>query len=301
MIMNTTIQGNIIKSVQPFIPHTYELLDQQDRAKITPEKNQEYVAWYNQVSDVAFYKIIYKSDNLNIVGFLAQPKSLESHKKYPVIIYNRGGNNDTGKNTVCILKDRFYDWVKAGYIVLASQYRGNDGSQGKDELGGADVHDVINLYKAIQSDIPYADLDHMYMVGYSRGAIMTYQALRTGIAIKAAAVIAGAANVVSIEELKPEIQKILEDMIPNWPTNRQEELLQRSVTYWADEIKVPVLLFHGDADPRSDISQSQNLAALFEKNKLKHELIIYPGGDHFLKPFAKDINKRIIEWFQANV
>ena len=195
IIMNALMQGDMIKSRVPFTPHSYESLDQWDRASVAPERYQEYVAWYNQVSDVAFYKIIYESDNLQIVGFLAQPKSLEPNKKYPVIIYNRGGSNENGKNAVWTLKNHFYDWVKAGFIAIASQYRGNDGSQGKEELGGSDVHDVINLYKAMQSDIPYADSHNIFMVGYSRGAIMTYQALRAGTSINAGAVIAGVSEI----------------------------------------------------------------------------------------------------------
>ena len=31
------------------------------------------------------------------------------------------------------------------YVVVGSHYRGNKGSEGKEEFGGSDVNDVINL------------------------------------------------------------------------------------------------------------------------------------------------------------
>ena len=37
------INGKIIKSIEPFIPHQYESLAPYDRARVSPEKYQEYV------------------------------------------------------------------------------------------------------------------------------------------------------------------------------------------------------------------------------------------------------------------
>ena len=37
-----------------------------------------------------------------------------------------------------------------GYVVVASQYRGNDGGEGREEFGGADVNDVLNLLPVLE-------------------------------------------------------------------------------------------------------------------------------------------------------
>src|SRR4029453_3680791 len=88
-------------------------------------------------------KIQYLSDGLKVVGFLVKPRD-SGGKRYPVIIYNRGGVQDIGKIDAPNILD-FYELAANGFVVLASQYRGNDGGEGLEEVGGADVADVVNL------------------------------------------------------------------------------------------------------------------------------------------------------------
>jgi dipeptidyl aminopeptidase/acylaminoacyl peptidase len=73
------------------------------------------------------YKIRYLSDGLKVVGFLVKPKG--NHTKYPLIVFNRGGNREFGRITKESLKYLAY-LSSNNYVVLASQYRGNDGGQG---------------------------------------------------------------------------------------------------------------------------------------------------------------------------
>jgi hypothetical protein len=47
-----------------------------------------------QLQGVDYYRIIYLSDGLKVVAYLAQPKD---KGKYPCIISNRGGNRDFGQ------------------------------------------------------------------------------------------------------------------------------------------------------------------------------------------------------------
>jgi dipeptidyl aminopeptidase/acylaminoacyl peptidase len=283
----------------PFVPHEYETFELSDQKSISKERYQEYVDWYNAVEDVEFSRVTYMSDNLKVTGFIAQPKVLDEHAVYPVIIYNRGGSGNDGKMAVWTMKNSFYSWVKAGYIVIASQYRGNDGGQGKEELSGADINDVVNLFKSVEVAMPYIDEDSVFMVGNSRGAMTTYQLLRKKLLpIKACAVTAGVADLFLFDQMRPDARPILEKFIPNMPQKMHEEFTKRSVMKWADEIKVPVLLMHGNADPVVDLIQSQRLSLLFDRSGLPHQLVIYPKGDHFLKPFRADINKRILAWFE---
>lgn len=71
-------------------------------------------------------KILYASDGLSIEGFILKPQSPPT-ERLPVILYNHGGNPRVG-----ILDDTrllHLTWlVRAGYVVVASQYRGCGGS-----------------------------------------------------------------------------------------------------------------------------------------------------------------------------
>jgi len=56
------------------------------------------------------------------------------------MIYNRGGNREFGKITKKTLTYLSY-LSSNNYVVLASQYRGNDGEWRQEEFGGKDIPD----------------------------------------------------------------------------------------------------------------------------------------------------------------
>ena len=128
------------------------------------------------------------SDGLKVVGFLVKPRDPEA-RRYPVIIYNRGGLQDIGKIDAPNILD-FYELAANGFVVLASQYRGNDGGEGLEEFGGAHVGDVVTL-AALRPRVPYGDPKNIFFYGVSRGGMMTFLALARGVAVNAATVVGG--------------------------------------------------------------------------------------------------------------
>ena len=82
-----------------------------------------------------------------------------------------------------------------GYVIIASQYRGNDGGEGQEEFGGKDVNDVLNLIPLL-SQVPSADTWRIGMYGWSRGGLMTYIALAKTTKIKAAVVGSGVTDLI---------------------------------------------------------------------------------------------------------
>src|SRR5258705_12775791 len=109
---------------------------------------------------------------------------------FPVVIWNHGMISETSRIGIENYNDIYeiYRIASAGFVVLASQYRGIDGSEGKDEVGGADLDDVMNLFPLARS-LGYIDMDRIFMWVLSRGGLMTLQALKRGGPIKAAVVV----------------------------------------------------------------------------------------------------------------
>jgi len=120
----------------------------------------------DQSEKVETHRIKYMSGDLEIGGFFVVPRN--RNKKYPVIIYNRGGNRNFG------LVDRRVDYLEylasRGYVVAASQYRGNIYSEGRDEYGGQDADDILNLIDKMKK-LPYVDRKNIFMIGFSRGEL----------------------------------------------------------------------------------------------------------------------------------
>src|SRR5262245_8394956 len=155
-------------------------------------------------------RIKYMSDRLKVVGFIWKPKDTAG-KRLPLIIFNRGGNREFGKLGPW-MQSGFYEYLTNGFVVIGSQYRGNDGGEGKEEFGGAEVNDVLNLVPLAKS-LGYVDMNNLFLFGWSRGGMMSLLALKNNLQVNAAA-IGGAA--VNLKELrKAMIEGVYRQLIPN--------------------------------------------------------------------------------------
>ncbi|MES9869810.1 MAG: prolyl oligopeptidase family serine peptidase [Sedimenticola sp.] len=240
------------------------------------------------------YKIVYLSDGLEIAGYIVIPKKVPG--KLPVLIFNRGGNRDFGKLTNKSLKYLSY-LSSNGFIVLASQYRGVDGGEGKDQFGGEDIKDVLNLMPLAHS-LAIADADNTVMLGFSRGGMMTYLAIKNGIKIKAAAVVGGATD---LEQTYEERDKKMKRLIRELVGNDKQEWRNRSAYYWPEKINVPVLILHGGKDWRVKDSQARKLAKKLEDHGKEYKLTIIPEGDHGLNKHRRKRNSLIFNWFNSHL
>ncbi len=235
-------------------------------------------------SDNNTYKrITYMSDGNKVVALLGIPTPLRV--KNPVIIYNRGGNREYCK--IERPNKLITHLVRAGYVVIASQYRGNDGGQGQEEFGGRDIYDVLNLFKTLEN-LNYCDMNQVYMVGGSRGGMMTYLALKRDVPVKGAIVIGGLSDLVSQAESDPVWEEnVLTQLIPHYHERKKPELIARSAIYWPEKIKVPLLIQHCFDDEKVSYSQAQELADKLSPHRTL--LLIYEGGHTVTDEMIEDI------------
>ena len=263
------------------------------------EENNGTKEWkdeYKYLDSIDVFEITYLSDGLKIRGLLAKPKKSE---KYPCVIYNRGGNREFGSLKVYHGAIWLGQIAKEGYVVIASQYRGNGGSEGQEEFGGKDVNDVIILTEVLK-EIENADTEKIGMYGWSRGGMMTYIALTKTDKIKAAVVEGAVSDNYEIIKDRPEMEtNVLAELIPNYEKVKEEELTKRSAIKWADKFPkdVPILMLHGNADWRVKPEQSLKLALELEKFRIPYRLIMFEGGDRGISEHRDEVNKQVLNWF----
>jgi dipeptidyl aminopeptidase/acylaminoacyl peptidase len=242
-------------------------------------------------------RLAYLSDGLTVTGYLWKPKDTAG-KKLPLIVFNRGGNRDFGELSPWE-REGFYSYVSKGFVVLASQYRGVDGGEGREEFGGAEIHDVLNLLPLAKS-LGYVDLNNVFLLGESRGGMETYLALKNGMPVNAAAVVSGEADLVAGSKSRPEmIYQVYSQLIPGFATNGTALLRERSVVAWPEKINAPVLILHGTADWRTD--PKDQALAVAEKLQALHktyELMMYADDSHGLPFHWRDRDQRITDWFK---
>lgn len=278
-----------------FIPDTLEQLTN-DRVfpQALPEAfYSKMLADYQAVEDVQTSHITYQSDGLKITGLMALPK-LITPKKHPVLIYNRGGSREYGRLTLLSAMRSMIPFARAGYLVFASNYRGNNGSEGQEEFGGADVNDVLNLLEIAVGHEGF-DGKNRFMLGHSRGGMMTYQAIKKGAKLNAAISLAGMADL--FESQSEPMIKLYEKLIPGFAENREQALAERSAIHWPEKITIPLLLLHGTADEAIHHTQSERLAAaLTSPSKLQ----LYEQGNHALVRQWDDVLIRSKQWLEAH-
>ncbi|QNR25357.1 alpha/beta hydrolase family protein [Croceimicrobium hydrocarbonivorans] len=251
---------------------------------------------YQYLDSIEIYSISYLSDGLKINGLMVKPKA---EGKYPCIIYNRGGNRNTGSLKIAHGATLLGQMASKGYVVIASQYRGSGGSEGQEEFGGADVNDVLILPRVLQ-EIPAADTSAIGLFGWSRGGMMTYRALSEGMKVKAAVVGGALADMPANIEDRPEMEKgVLAELVPNYEANKEAELQKRSAVSWPEKFPkdVPILLLHGNADWRVKADQSLKLALLLDQERVPYRLMIFEGGDHGISEFREEVSDEVIAWF----
>jgi len=237
----------------------------------------------------------YVSDGLTVGAYLfrargAQPKPL------PVIVFNRGSFvRPKGFAGEMLVMARRY--VQAGFIVVAPQYRGSNGWAGQDELGGADLHDLMNIVPELKK-IPGADASQVYLSGESRGGAMVYMALRDGFPARAAAVWGAFTDLESLSAPGAPLEKMALYVWPELATRREEIVRSRSAIYWADKINAPVLIMHGGADEDMPPSQSQRMDAELTRLGKPHKLIVFDGQQHVIGGRGAERDAAAIKWFR---
>jgi len=306
--------GKILNS-KPWPPlPSYESLDDFGRGYFPRARYEEA----RKQKEFDLLEITYSSDGLPVRGLLIRPKASGS-RKWPAIIFNRGGNGDLGRitdngqpcggmtNTSCLDVADLYLLAKAGFVIIASDYRYQGATVKRDEWGGIEVDDVLNLVPALKS-LDCVDPERLYMLGLSRGGTETYLAIKRGIPVKAAAVIGGVTDVKAWVDSRPEMNLVngndfIDGFAHIWPDyehHAEEEYRARSAVYWADQINVPVLILHSRTDRMVPVTQALRMAEALQEKGKEYSLHIYERDGHPLPRNRDDRDRLIVDWFNRS-
>ena len=228
-------------------------------------------------------KITYLSDGLKVKGYISYP--IEKSKKYSCVIWNRGGIGNKGAIDSFTARGVYGQLASWGYIVFATQYRGNDGGEGKDEFGGDDVNDVLNLIP-LADEIENADITRWGIEGWSRGGMMTYLVLTKTKIFKCAVVSGGIANLRCSSDESPFMRRLYEATMGKYKGEEfYEKCESRSIVKFANKLskETPILIIHGTADERVLPHDSMDLSYKLLELKIPFRLVMLEDGDHFMK------------------
>jgi len=189
-------------------------------------------------------------------------------------------------------------YVKWGCAVITTQYSGNDGSEGRDEFGGMDLEDILNLKNIIDKH-PNLDSEQIAMSGSSRGGLMTYMSIAKVDWIKVAIACCGTTEMAYTYSYREDLKSFHLDM---YNTESLTELENRSPVKWANKLlKTPILIMHCSDDNVVKIEESLNLVLELQKLQGYYKFISYPEGGHFFGNITEQFNRDQKEWLEKYI
>jgi dipeptidyl aminopeptidase/acylaminoacyl peptidase len=255
----------------------------------------EWVKYRRATSTRRCERVRYLSDGLKIVGFVQRP---ETSGRHPAVIFARGGNRDFGRidERTLLTMQRFVD---EGFVVISSQYRGSEGSEGRDEFGGADVHDLLALAPLAQS-LPEVDPDRLFLYGASRGGMEALLAARAGMPVRAIALRSPMVDLSATSRERPEMRDLFSELIPNFARDPDGEMKKRSAVAWPEQISKPVLILHATEDFRVSTAQTRRLDQELGAQHLDHQLVVYDREIHQLVFHREEAFREVLAWFRRH-
>ena len=235
-------------------------------------------------------------DGLDLVSYLTLPADVTGDKPakpLPMVLVVHGG--PWSRDAYGYRGD--HQWLaNRGYGVLSVNYRGSTGFgkgfiAASEKQHGAKMHDdLIDMVGwAIEHGI--ADKDKVAIFGGSYGGLASfYGATFTPDVFCCSVPVVGITNLQTLlESMPPYWAGFAEFMYRSYGDPRTEEgrklLAERSPISKVDNIKKPMLIFHGANDVRCKVAESDSIVAAMQKKGIPVTYVVYPDEGHgFQKP-----------------
>ena len=229
-------------------------------------------------------RVTYASGDLTISGILLRPLG---EGPFPGIVLNHGFIEPSGYRSGQGLRREQERLVRAGFVVLHTDYRGHAESEDpQDPFDRASRvgygRDAIQAVLALRQE-PYVDPDRMAMFGKSMGGAVTLNALVGAPGVVRAAVIFSSMSSSFVENIEhfanPEDAREFYEAF-GLPERAPQFYARLSPRTYFDRISASVLLHHGSADRICPYRWSVATHRLLSEAGVDSELVSWPGEDH---------------------
>jgi dipeptidyl aminopeptidase/acylaminoacyl peptidase len=278
------------------------------RRNLELERLTDSNPWLNDVrlgrQEVVTYQA---ADGLDIEGMLIWPLDYQEGERYPLILAVHGGPEAHYSNGWLTTYNLPAQHAAAeGYFMFYQNYRGSTGrgveftftSQGRPAM--EEFSDLVDgVDHLIERGL--VDGDRVGITGSSYGGYAsawgaTYYSER----FAAAVMNVGLSDKISMLGTSDIPQELYLVHYRTWPWENWELYTQASPIFFAHRARTPILILHGDADPRVDPTQSKILYRFLtlQENPPPLRLVLYRGEGHGNQRAATrwDYSLRLMRW-----
>jgi dipeptidyl aminopeptidase/acylaminoacyl peptidase len=244
------------------------------------------------------------ADGLEIEGMLVKPVGYERGKKYPTILQIHGGPY---ARFAYGFEGRAQIFAGHGYAVLMPNPRGSVGyghefaTANVKDWGGKDFQDLMaGVDEMIRQGL--ADPERLAVMGGSYGGFMTFWTITQTDRFKAAIGHAGISDWYSFHG-QSDIPGLMEYGFGGTPWAARETYERWSPVRFADRVKTPLMITHGEQDRRVPIAQAEQYYRALRKRGVPVQFVRYPREGHGItEPNHQiDLVRRQLEWFDKHV
>ncbi|MDE3001569.1 MAG: S9 family peptidase [Gemmatimonadota bacterium] len=227
-------------------------------------------------------KLVFKRKGEAIEARVLFPDDFNSAKSYPLVLDIHGGPHGRFSDSYDVTHQIL---AGAGYIVLAVNPRGSS-SYGpgflKAVLGDWGGEDFLDLMAGVDllCERPYVDSDRLGVHGYSYGGFMSSWIVGHDHRFKAAVIGAPCINLHSMYGTSDIGVSFGENQWRGSVLENVEALVRRSPLTYAQEVRTPVLLMHGEEDYRCPIEQAEQFFVALKRQGKTAEFVRFPKSSH---------------------
>jgi dipeptidyl aminopeptidase/acylaminoacyl peptidase len=255
----------------------------------------EFAAWPRVETEIVHWQSF---DGMEIEGLLHKPVGYREGRRYPLLVIPHGGPHAAMTNVYVSGETRVF--AQRGWLVFRPNFRGS-GHYGEKflraNLGGWGVGDYQDVMTGVDELIErgLADPDRMAMAGASYGGYMTSWTISQTDRFRAAVIGAPITNVESFIGTT-DVPQRFQDYLGKYPA----AYARSSPMHFANNLKTPSLIWHGDGDIRVPLMQGLQLYTALSQNGAPTEMLIYRGEAHGLrdKEHILDLIHREVEWLE---
>ncbi len=221
-------------------------------------------------------------DGLEIPAFLYLPPNYKKGDKIPFLINAHGGPE--GQSQASFARS-FQYFALSGYGLLRVNPRGSSG-YGKEFMGLDDYKNRLNSLKDYKAAVEwlieenYTETGKIGIYGGSYGGYVTLGMITEYPEMFSAAIdIVGISNFVSfLENTAPSRRGVRE--VEYGPLSDRPFLESISPLNKADRVRTPLLVIHGENDPRVPVGEARQMLAAVAKNGTPVDSLIFPDEGH---------------------
>jgi dipeptidyl aminopeptidase/acylaminoacyl peptidase len=235
----------------------------------------------------------YRSHRYSVKGLLFVPPTPEGVKR-PVVVFSHDGIQGISKeHRLSSLR-----LAKAGYVVFAPSYRGEDGSEGMVEVAKGEVDDVLHSMDLL-AGVPEADCQRIALAGASHGALISVLAAARSPKVKAVVVAYGVMDIYRWWDYLNRSGKRGNDDVTRrtygeGPQSRPQSFAIRNAVGVARRVDCPVLVLQGKKDDIVPYEQAVYFQEAMQKAGKTCQVELYPDCLHgFLvyAPYLSDVTQ----------